>query len=174
MLEPGDVLIAISASGNSPNVVKAAEYARANGGTVVGLVGFTGGKLKEIADVAVPRMLRLGDELPEPDDTLTGRLRHDLMGAESRTQSLLGLVQAGERNAHRPGDHVRAGEDVMDGFVVRLGHGPNGRVHFGLLSVADDAASPPSGLRAGTFGPVLSSRSGRTLQLRGVTGDPCA
>ena len=83
----------------------------------------------EIADMAVPRMLRLGDELPEPDHTLTGRLRHDLMGAESWTQSLLGLVRAGERNAHRPGDHMRTGEDVMDGFVVRLGHGPNGRVH---------------------------------------------
>ena len=52
-LEPGDVLIAISASGNSPNVVKAAEFARAHGGKVVGLVGFKGGKLKEIADVAV-------------------------------------------------------------------------------------------------------------------------
>ena len=52
-LQPGDVLIAISASGNSPNVVKAAEYARAHGGKVIGLVGFKGGKLKEIADVSV-------------------------------------------------------------------------------------------------------------------------
>jgi D-sedoheptulose 7-phosphate isomerase len=52
-LQPGDVLIAISASGNSPSIVKAAEYARANGGTVIGLVGFDGGKLKEIADIAV-------------------------------------------------------------------------------------------------------------------------
>ena len=52
-LQPGDVLIAISASGNSPNVVKAAEFARAHGGKVVGLVGFKGGKLKEIADIAV-------------------------------------------------------------------------------------------------------------------------
>jgi len=52
-MEPGDLLIAISASGNSPNVVKAAEYARANGGKVIGLVGFKGGKLKEIADIAV-------------------------------------------------------------------------------------------------------------------------
>jgi len=52
-LEPGDVLIAISASGNSPNVVKAAEYARANGGRVLSLVGFKGGKLKELGDVVV-------------------------------------------------------------------------------------------------------------------------
>jgi D-sedoheptulose 7-phosphate isomerase len=49
----GDLLIAISASGNSPNVVKAAEYARANGGHVIALVGFSGGKLKEIADLPI-------------------------------------------------------------------------------------------------------------------------
>lgn len=43
----GDVLIAITCSGNSPNVVKAAEYAKANGGEVIGLIGFSGGKVKE-------------------------------------------------------------------------------------------------------------------------------
>lgn len=47
---PGDVLIAISCSGNSPNVVKAAEYARANGGEVISLVGFSGGKLKDLSN----------------------------------------------------------------------------------------------------------------------------
>ena len=52
-VQSGDVLIAISASGNSPNVVKAAEYARAHGAKVIGLVGFKGGKLKEIADISV-------------------------------------------------------------------------------------------------------------------------
>jgi D-sedoheptulose 7-phosphate isomerase len=52
-IQPGDVLIAISGSGNSPNVVKAAEFARAHDCTVVGLVGFTGGKLKDIAHVLV-------------------------------------------------------------------------------------------------------------------------
>lgn len=53
LLQPGDVLVTISASGNSPNVVKAAEFARSHGGKVVALVGFKGGKLKEIADVTV-------------------------------------------------------------------------------------------------------------------------
>ncbi len=50
---PGDILIAISASGNSPNVVKAAEFARNNGGQVIGLVGFTGGKLLELSHTAL-------------------------------------------------------------------------------------------------------------------------
>ena len=49
ILEPGDVVIAISASGNSENVVKATEYANANLAITVGLTGFEGGKLKKIA-----------------------------------------------------------------------------------------------------------------------------
>lgn len=45
----GDVLIAISASGNSPNIVKAAEFVRKNDGQVIALVGFSGGKLLELS-----------------------------------------------------------------------------------------------------------------------------
>lgn len=52
-VQPGDVLIAISASGQSPNVIAAVNAARRQGAFVVGLVGFGGGKLAEIADVAV-------------------------------------------------------------------------------------------------------------------------
>ncbi len=49
ILEPGDVVIAISASGNSENVVRATEYANANLAITVVLTGFEGGKLKKIA-----------------------------------------------------------------------------------------------------------------------------
>lgn len=49
----GDKLVAISASGNSPNVVKAAQWVKDRGGKVVSLVGFDGGKLKEFSDVCV-------------------------------------------------------------------------------------------------------------------------
>ena len=45
-----DILILISSSGNSPNVIKAAEYAKENGLIVIGITGFEGGRLKEIAD----------------------------------------------------------------------------------------------------------------------------
>ncbi|MBI5139170.1 SIS domain-containing protein [Candidatus Nomurabacteria bacterium] len=44
-----DVLVAISASGNSPNILKAVEYANTNGVLTIGLTGFDGGKLKQIA-----------------------------------------------------------------------------------------------------------------------------
>lgn len=48
-----DMLIAISASGNSPNIIRAVEVAKLKGMTVIGLSGFTGGKLQMMADVPV-------------------------------------------------------------------------------------------------------------------------
>lgn len=45
----GDVVIGISASGSSPNVLKAIDYARKNGAVTIGFAGFGGGKLKELA-----------------------------------------------------------------------------------------------------------------------------
>lgn len=53
LARPGDMIVAISSSGNSPNVVKAAEWAKAHGLGVAVMVGFEGGKLKDIADVSV-------------------------------------------------------------------------------------------------------------------------
>jgi len=49
----GDVLIAISGSGNSPNVLRAVEYAKEAGVTTVGLTTSTGGRLKDIADIPI-------------------------------------------------------------------------------------------------------------------------
>jgi D-sedoheptulose 7-phosphate isomerase len=49
----GDVLVAISASGNSPNVLKAAEFANSKGGTTIGMTGFDGGKLKDLCKYCV-------------------------------------------------------------------------------------------------------------------------
>lgn len=49
----GDVLLAISTSGNSPNILKAIEMAKSKGMTVIGLSGGSGGKLAGIADVPV-------------------------------------------------------------------------------------------------------------------------
>ncbi len=51
MAEPGDVLITISSSGDSENVVRAAEWARENGVAVIAMTGFDGGRTARIADV---------------------------------------------------------------------------------------------------------------------------
>jgi D-sedoheptulose 7-phosphate isomerase len=55
--KPGDLLVAISTSGASPNVIRAVETAKAKGVTSVGLLGRGGGKLREMVDVpiVVPR-----------------------------------------------------------------------------------------------------------------------
>lgn len=49
----GDKLVAISASGNSPNVVAAAEWVKNRKGKMIGLIGFDGGRLKDICDVII-------------------------------------------------------------------------------------------------------------------------
>ncbi|MBE6413777.1 MAG: SIS domain-containing protein [Verrucomicrobiaceae bacterium] len=51
--QEGDVVIGISGSGNSKNVLKAIEYANNNGGKTVGITGYNGGKLKQIAHQSV-------------------------------------------------------------------------------------------------------------------------
>jgi len=49
LASPGDVLLAISGSGNSPNILKAVEWANTQGMTTVGFTGFGGGILKSLA-----------------------------------------------------------------------------------------------------------------------------
>ncbi|MBR6452353.1 MAG: SIS domain-containing protein [Lachnospiraceae bacterium] len=49
-LRKSDLLIAISGSGNSVNIIKAAEYAKSVGCKVIGMTGYDGGKLKQMAD----------------------------------------------------------------------------------------------------------------------------
>lgn len=49
-MKSGDILIGISGSGNSINIVKAMEYAKSVGGKTIAFVGYNGGEMKEIAD----------------------------------------------------------------------------------------------------------------------------
>jgi D-sedoheptulose 7-phosphate isomerase len=63
--EPGDVVIAISGSGNSPNVLRAVEYAKSIGCRTIALSGRDGGKLGPLADINLqvshPHMGRIED-----------------------------------------------------------------------------------------------------------------
>ena len=47
----GDVVLAISGSGNSKNIIRAIDYANSNGATTIGFTGFDGGLLKKKSDV---------------------------------------------------------------------------------------------------------------------------
>ncbi len=53
LAQSGDVLVAISASGNSPNILAAVHVAKKKGLKVIGLAGFGGGKLANLSDAAV-------------------------------------------------------------------------------------------------------------------------
>ena len=52
-LQPEDVIVAISGSGNSLNVINAVEYAKEYGCKVIGLTGYSGGRLRELSDVSL-------------------------------------------------------------------------------------------------------------------------
>jgi len=52
-LEEGDVVLGITASGNSPNILDAIRYAKEHGATTIGFIGFGGGKLKGMVDAHV-------------------------------------------------------------------------------------------------------------------------
>ena len=52
-IEPGDVALAISSSGNSPNVVRGLEVAQQAGATTIAVTGFKGGRVKSICDMCL-------------------------------------------------------------------------------------------------------------------------
>lgn len=52
LINPSDIVIAISCSGDSPNIIKAVDYARDLGCKIIGITGFDGGHLKEISDIS--------------------------------------------------------------------------------------------------------------------------
>jgi D-sedoheptulose 7-phosphate isomerase len=67
LMQPDDVVVAISASGNSPNIVSAIDYANENGGITVGLTGFDGGTLRELAQIVVHAPTNKGEYGPAED-----------------------------------------------------------------------------------------------------------
>lgn len=69
-LTPGDVVIGISGSGNSVNVVKAIKWAREKGAKTIALVGYDGGQLKETAEIVMHAPVR-DMEITEDIHTIT-------------------------------------------------------------------------------------------------------
>ena len=62
-----DSLVAISASGNSPNIIAAVDYARSRNATIVGLTGFDGGVLREKSDISLHVQTASGEYGPVED-----------------------------------------------------------------------------------------------------------
>lgn len=65
--EKEDVVICISASGNSENVIRAAKYANNHGGSSIGFIGFNGGKLKDVCTLSLYTPSAKGDYGPVED-----------------------------------------------------------------------------------------------------------
>lgn len=62
---PGDVLVALSTSGNSPNILKAVNAAKKIRMTTVGLLGRDGGACKDVVDLAIVAPAQLSDRIQE-------------------------------------------------------------------------------------------------------------
>jgi D-sedoheptulose 7-phosphate isomerase len=67
LLQEGDVVVAISASGNSVNLLNAFDVAKQKGAITVGISGFDGGKLKNKADISVHVPTGKGEYGPAED-----------------------------------------------------------------------------------------------------------
>ncbi len=52
-LKPEDIIVAISCSGNSPNIIKAVEYAKECDNKIISMTGFDGGKLHQLSDIKI-------------------------------------------------------------------------------------------------------------------------
>lgn len=77
VLVPGDVLICLSGSGNSKNVIKATEYAKSKGNKVIAFTGFDGGILRKMADYPIHVEIH---DMQQAED-----IHHILMHALSRS-----------------------------------------------------------------------------------------
>ncbi len=73
-LQETDVVIAISSSGNSANIVKAVEYAKSQGVPVIGLSGFDGGELNRLADAKI--LIKTGKGEYEVVESVHGTIMH--------------------------------------------------------------------------------------------------
>jgi len=99
LMDKGDVVVAISASGNSPNVVKALTYANACGNHTVALTGFeTGGKIAEIAKTVLHVKTRKGEYGPVEDvhmfiDHLMGSYFNRVIHAERAAMPKVGAAE---------------------------------------------------------------------------------
>lgn len=60
-LKKNDIIMAISCSGNSTNIIKAVKYANKMGNKVIGLTGFNGGKLKKLSNLNFHVETRIGE-----------------------------------------------------------------------------------------------------------------
>jgi D-sedoheptulose 7-phosphate isomerase len=107
MIEPGDVAVGISASGNSPNVIHGLQFAKQLGGQTIGILGADGGKVKSLVDAYV---LAPGQNIEQVEDAhmilahiITRHMRvvlHRYAQFEVNSSSLPSYVSPSKEVAH--------------------------------------------------------------------------
>jgi D-sedoheptulose 7-phosphate isomerase len=95
MIEPGDVVIGISASGNSSNVINALNLAKQLPAVTIGLLGAKGGKIKDLVDAYV---LAPGRNIEQEEDAhmilahvITRHMR-EVVRSQAKTPVLIGVI----------------------------------------------------------------------------------
>jgi len=109
LAQPDDLVIGISGSGNSPNVLEAIRVAREAGARTIGWTGFRGGKIKDLVDVCV---IVPSDCMEQIEDTHL-IMEHALCTALRKVRSLNG---SHDQPAYRDPSHQKMGTDP---FVIR-------------------------------------------------------
>lgn len=109
MIEPGDVAIGISSSGNSPNVINALRLAKESGASTIGLLGAKGGKIKDMTDAYV---LAPGQNIEQEEDAhmilahaITRHMRQ-VVRSYARRRKLAGMITTGVQKQELLQDRV--------------------------------------------------------------------
>ncbi len=88
LMNPGDLLIAVSASGNSENVLCAVQYAKAKKGTIISLTGAAGGRLKALSDYNIP----IDSVITEQIEDLHLIIEHSIVTVYKHKNTVCGAV----------------------------------------------------------------------------------
>lgn len=152
--QPGDVLIAISCSGNSPNVLEAVRVARESGMRVLALTGDVGGRLKDLAEICIhaphPFIGTQEDIHLVLDHLITEALRSWIQRlARSATRPLKALIlAAGEGTRLRPLTLDRPKPMLPIGGKPVLGHIIEWLGRHGVADIAVNLHYMPGAIEA--------------------------
>jgi len=102
VLKEGDVVIALSVSGNSKNVVKALQYAKLTGAVTMGITGFDGGQMKEMTDIILHIPTNNGEYGPVEDIfSIIGHLIYSYLKMNRRSKDVVSpLIQSASTFRH--------------------------------------------------------------------------
>ena len=123
LVQPGDVVIGISTSGNSPNVVNAIELANRRGATTIGFTGFNGGRLASLLNIEIRVASNSIEQIEDIhlvlEHLITKSLREDIQDATIASE--LGLLFAKPELAETPPQvaDVPAGDPIASGRTTR-------------------------------------------------------